>query len=374
MCFERANPRLAVEGLHTIFSNNYCSVSELGSSMFSHALVLAGQIRRLALAFCTIVLVVPTFASLAHAAAPVIPVRYEEVVRSVLYLPMYVALNQGYFKDAGLDVRMKTSQGTDKGMAALLSGSADIVLIGPEASIYVANSESPVKPKIFAGLTATDGFLLMARQPEPDFKWEDLKGKSVMAFRAGSNPDVFLEAALRKRGLDPKKDLKLVNNVGPAARTGSWLAGQNNYAIFLEPEAGTLEREGKAHTVASIGKEVGQVDYTVFTATDKYIAANPEVIKAWIGVVSRAQKDVQTVAPEVLATQVASFFPGLSQDDLTRAITRYRDLSIWKTSTKVEAGAMAQLQEMLTHSGVLEAGKHVGYERLVFNEAGVVKP
>src|SRR5215208_7360784 len=60
-------------------------------------------------------------------------VRYEEVVRSVLYVPMYVALNQGYFKENGLDVAMKTSQGADKGMAALLSDSADIVLIGPEA-------------------------------------------------------------------------------------------------------------------------------------------------------------------------------------------------------------------------------------------------
>ena len=97
------------------------------------------------------------------AAAPV-KVRYEEVVRSVLYLPAYVAISQGFFREAGLDVSMKTSQGTDKGMAALLSGSADVVLIGPEASVYVANSESPVKPKIFSGLTATDGFLLVARE------------------------------------------------------------------------------------------------------------------------------------------------------------------------------------------------------------------
>ena len=84
---------------------------------------------------------------------------------------------------------MKTSQGTDKGMAALLSGSADIVLIGPEASIYVANSESPAKPKIFAGLTATDGFLLMARKPaSTKFEWSQLKGKTVMAFRPGLQP------------------------------------------------------------------------------------------------------------------------------------------------------------------------------------------
>ena len=124
-------------------------------------------------------------------------VRYEEAVRSVLYVPMYVALNQGYFKENGLSVSMKTSQGTDKGMAALLSNSADIVLIGPEATVYVANSESPVKPKIFCALTATDGFLLLSRKPIDKFNWSMLKGKSVMSFRPGSNPDVCRPRANR---------------------------------------------------------------------------------------------------------------------------------------------------------------------------------
>src|SRR5690606_11368890 len=109
---------------------------------------------------------------------------------------MYVALDQGYFKDEGLDVSIRTSQGTDKGMAALLSGSADIVLIGPEASVYVANSESPVKTQVFAGLTATDGFLLLKREPSDTFDWSMLKGQKVMTFRPGSNPDVFLITAM----------------------------------------------------------------------------------------------------------------------------------------------------------------------------------
>ncbi|HVL77642.1 MAG TPA: ABC transporter substrate-binding protein, partial [Noviherbaspirillum sp.] len=192
--------------------------------------------------------------AVAQAAKAPTKVRYEEVVRSILYVPAYVALSQGYFKDAGLDVQMKTSQGTDKGMAALLSGSADIVLIGPEATVYVQNTESPVKPRIFSGLTATDGFILVSRSGEP-FDWNKLKGKTIMAWRPGSNPDVYLETALRKHGLDPKKDVTIMNNLGPAARAGAWMAGQADYAIFLEPEAGTLEREGKAYSVASIGAE-----------------------------------------------------------------------------------------------------------------------
>jgi NitT/TauT family transport system substrate-binding protein len=61
--------------------------------------------------------------------------------------------------EIGLDVTMTTAQGGDKSIAALLGGVADIALIGPETAIYVQNSESPTKVRIFGGLTATDGFL-----------------------------------------------------------------------------------------------------------------------------------------------------------------------------------------------------------------------
>ena len=321
--------------------------------------------RTLLLAAAAFSLITP---ALAQSSKPLTKVRYEEVVRSVLYVPMYVALSQGYFREAGLDVGMKTSQGTDKGMAALLSGSADIVLIGPEASIYVANSESPVMPKIFAGLTATDGFLLMSRKPVDKFDWSALKGKSIMSFRPGSNPDVFLEAALRKHGLDPKADLKLINNIGPAARTGAWIAGQSDYGIFLEPEASNLEKDGNGHVLASIGSEVGAVDYTVFTTTDAYLKKNPEVVQAWTNVVARAEKYVASAPPADIARHIAEFFPGLSPAELVKAIDRYRTYKVWKTTPMVERVAIESLQDMLIANGALDKGKRVKYEQVVVTD------
>src|SRR5438270_2718075 len=91
---------------------------------------------------------------------PLVKVRYNEVVRSLLYAPAYVAVSKGFFKDAGLDVAMTTAFGGDKSTAALLSNAADIALIGPETAIYVLNSDSSSKIRIFCGLTSTDGFML----------------------------------------------------------------------------------------------------------------------------------------------------------------------------------------------------------------------
>jgi NitT/TauT family transport system substrate-binding protein len=183
---------------------------------------------------------------------PPVKIRYSEVVRAILYAPAYVAITNGYFKDAGLDVSLTTAQGGDKAVAALLSNSADIALIGPESAIYAQNSESPIKTPIFCGLTATDGFMLMSREKIGKFEWSMLKGKEILGFRPGSTPLLFLEAALRQNGIDPLKDVKLNNNVAIPARVGSWLAGQNQYGIFTEPDPSQLEVDGKAFALASI--------------------------------------------------------------------------------------------------------------------------
>ena len=63
-------------------------------------------------------------------------VTLNEVTHSVFYAPQYVAIEKGYFKDEGIDLKVDTGFGADKSMTALISGNADIGFMGPEASIY----------------------------------------------------------------------------------------------------------------------------------------------------------------------------------------------------------------------------------------------
>src|SRR6266849_7721051 len=232
---------------------------------------------------------------------PTIKLRYNEVVRSILYAPHYVAMTKGYFEEAGIEFTLTTANGGDKSMAALLSDSADIALIGPESAVYVLNSDSPTKVRIFCGLTSTDGFMLVGREKVDKFDWKTLKGKEILAFRPGSTPLLFLEAALRQNGIDPQADVKLMNNVAIPARVGSWLAGQNQYAIFIDPDAAQLEMDGKGYVLASIGQTVGPADYTTLMATDKYIRANPVDIPSWTNAIYRAQKWTEAAQPQEIA-------------------------------------------------------------------------
>ena len=112
-------------------------------------------------------------------------VTLNEVAHSIFYAPQYVAIEEGYFAEEGLDLTLVTGFGADKTMTAVISGEAEIGFMGAEASVY-AYQEGATDPVVnFAQLTQRAGNFLVAREEMPDFKWEDLKGKKVLGGRKG---------------------------------------------------------------------------------------------------------------------------------------------------------------------------------------------
>lgn len=137
------------------------------------------------LAFVLAMLAVPTAVMAEKKEEKLTKVTLNEVAHSIFYAPQYVALENGYFKEEGLDVELVTGFGADKVLTALISGEADIGFMGAEASIY-AYQEGATDPAVnFAQLTQRAGNFLVAREEMPDFQWTDLKGKKVLGGRKG---------------------------------------------------------------------------------------------------------------------------------------------------------------------------------------------
>ena len=108
-----------------------------------------------------------------------------EVTHSIFYAPQYVAIENGYFEDEGIELTLVTGFGADKTMTAVISGEADIGFMGSEASIYTYNEGANDSVVNFAQLTQRAGNFLVAREEMKDFKWTDLKGKDVLGGRKG---------------------------------------------------------------------------------------------------------------------------------------------------------------------------------------------
>ncbi len=299
---------------------------------------------------------------------PLLKVRYNETTRALSFGLTYVAISRGFFKDCGLDVTMVTGNGGDKAMAALIGGAADIAAMGTEEAIYVQNSESPEKARIFCGLLASCGHFLVARDKVEGFDWGMLKGKTVLGWRPGSTPLLFLEAALRLNGIDPLADVKLVNNIAIPARVGAWIAGQGQYGIFPEPDASQLELNGNAHIVASIGQTVGHIDFNTYMATGKYLREHAPEVQAWTDAMARTMLWTASASTPDVVAALLPFFPGIGEAALAEGTDRYRRLNIWKTGPSIAPAAVEKFQDILIQGNVLEAARRVRYSDLVATE------
>ena len=114
-------------------------------------------------------------------------IRLNEVTHSIFYAPFYAAINLGYFEEEGIEIDLTNGGGSDQSMTALLSGSADIALLGPETAVYVVGEGASNTPVIFGQLTKRDGSLLVGRVEESSFSWENLAGKEIIGGRRGGS-------------------------------------------------------------------------------------------------------------------------------------------------------------------------------------------
>lgn len=113
------------------------------------------------------------------------PLTLNEVAHSIFYAPQYVAIENGYFEEEGIDLNLVTGFGADKVATALISGEADIGFMGSESSIYIYHQNPDDYIVNFAQLTQRAGNFLVSRTPIDNFSWEDLKGSYVLGGRKG---------------------------------------------------------------------------------------------------------------------------------------------------------------------------------------------
>ena len=140
-------------------------------------------------------------------------VTLNEVAHSIFYAPMYVAIEEGYFKEEGLDVILVTGFGADKTMTAVLTGEADIGFMGSESTIYTYAGGTDDYVVNFAQLTQRAGNFLVSREPIDEFSWDMLKGQDVLGGRAGGMPQMVFEYILRKNNIDPAADLRIDQSI-----------------------------------------------------------------------------------------------------------------------------------------------------------------
>lgn len=288
--------------------------------------------------------------------------KINEVTHSVFYAPMYLADALGYYEEEGFEVEFTNGGGADNTMAAVLSGSADVGFCGPEAALYIAIGGSSDSPKVFGQLTKRDGSFLVARTPEPDFKWSDLEGKEILAGRKGGVPAMTFEYVIEELGVNASLNYDVDFNY----MTAAFESGIADYCTMFEPTASDYEAEGKGYIVASVGEQSGEIPYTCFAAKESYINENPEKIEGLLRAVTKATKFVMKNDAATVAEYLVPYFDGTSEESLTNSVQAYKDIDAWVANMAMEEAAFTRLQDVIENSGELE--RRVDFDELILTD------
>lgn len=293
-----------------------------------------------------------------------------EVTRSIFYAPMYVALNEGYFEDEGLEVSLITTPGADKTMSALLSKEANIALMGPEATVYVYNNGQKDYAINFAQLTQKDGSFLVSREyyDYETFSFDNLIGKNIIGGRKGGMPEMIFEYVLKQKGYevshsDENAQIYIRTDVNFDVMAGAFASGNGDFVTLFEPSATQMENINEGYIVASIGEHCGNIPYTCFSSLKSYMNDNEENIKKFTKAIKKGLDYVYTHTSQEVATSLYGSFPSTDIKTIEKVVDRYKEIDAWTSDLLLSKEGFEKLQDVLQEANELTS--RVDYETLV---------
>ena len=280
-------------------------------------------------------------------------VKVAEVTHSIFYAPFYVALENGYFKDEGLDVEVILTSGADKVSAAVLSKTVDIGFAGPESAIYVYRNGEKDYLITFAGLTKRDGQFIVSRKKIDKFKMEDLYNKEILVGRAGGMPSLNFLNGLKNENADKNK-IKVNTSVDFASLSGTFISGVGDFVNLFEPNATKLEKEGLGYVVGSVGKFSGEMPYTAFYARKSYFNENTDKIKKFNAAINKGLDYVKNHSDIEIAKSILPQFPDNSLNDVELIVKRYREADSWLDNTTITEKSYKNLENIMINNNLLD--------------------
>ena len=291
-------------------------------------------------------------------------IKLAEVTHSIFYAPMYVAIENNYFKEEGLDIDLTLVSGADKVSASVISGDSDIGFAGLEATIYTYLGGQEDYLVNFAGLTKRDGQFIVSRAKE-DFNLNKLKGKEILVGRINGMPSLNFINALDNEHIN-KKIIDINYNVDYANLSSAFISGTGDYVNLFEPNATKLEKEGLGYIVASIGKYSGEMPYTTFFTKKSYLNNNKDTINKFKKAINKGLKFVQDNDSTTIAKVIVNQFSDLSINELSLMIQRYKDNDTWLSNTNITKESYDNLSNLLFNNKIID--NKVDYNILVNND------
>lgn len=284
--------------------------------------------------------------------------KASEPVRYFGNMPIYTAVEAGFFKQKGISMEIITMRGGPAAANALISGDVDLVTGALEQALKMKGKGQDIK--VIASIQHKSPFGIVVPVDSPVKSLADLKGKTIGVTAVGSSSDVQLRGYIRQLGMDPDKDFQIAG-LGPAILP-AFERGQVPAAIMLAPALTKVLADKKGRTIADFRQQPYHT-MTIIVRTADAVGPKAAALKAMVQAMSAAQKalyDDPALAPRVAKAYFPDIDPTLMEQMIKAEVQQYAS---FPKDAKVSRDGYDNVMQTLIR--IKELDKPIKYEDLV---------
>lgn len=234
---------------------------------------------------------------------------------------LWAAKETGLFKKYGLDIDLIAFPSGTEGMAAMIAGEIEFLAIAGATTASAAIGGADVTSVALINDRLLTSLIVGQSIQRP----EDLKGKSIGISRFGTSIDTAARIAIQHYGLEPVKDVSLVQVGAVSSAVASLRGGRIQGAILSYPTIIHARREGfrEMLDIASLGTPYAANGITLrrsFMQQRREITVN--FLKAFLESIARVKKD-KPLAVEVMGKYLRTKDRELLEETYDFAVTKY---------------------------------------------------
>src|SRR6478736_846590 len=286
-----------------------------------------------------------------------------EPVHSTGYLPMYIAMANGYFAESDIVVKIVTIETGSGHTNAVLSGQAFAFIGGPEHNAFAKAKGAELRSVVHC-VNRGNVYMNAVKGQEPkDANWPAyFKGKSIAVGPYSGTPNSILRYLLLKWQLDAKRDVSLIevpNSAVPAAVKG----GQATIGVVTEPMITQGIRSGLwGEPFFSVPKELGPYAYSTINVRLESIQKEPETVRGFVKGMVKALKFLYA-NPNEAAEIAKKQFPTMAVEDLKAALDRSFKDEMWSKDGMISREAWDTGKAVVLGAGILKID--VKYDEII---------
>ena len=268
---------------------------------------------------------------------------------SAFYSPLISTIAGGFLAEEGLEPEHSVAPAGVSAIEALVDGSAHVVQSA--LSQGLSSLAKGVKPPAvhFAQINEMDGFFLTAREADPDFSWEKLRGREMLVDHGGQ-PLAMFRYACHRKGI-ALEELNVIDAGSAAQMDKAFRDGQGEYIHQQGPAPQQLEHDGVGAVVAAVGEAIGPCGFSSLAALPEWLET--EMASAFMRAYRNARRYInETPAAEVAAAE-APYFPQIDRDVLTATIDFYQKLGCWTPHVEITPEAYEVTLDVFEYAGRL---------------------